>query len=600
MQLKKQSETAGESLTQMDPGKIKTLIDTALGRAKADLVIANADLVNVYSGELLKGYSVAVKGDRIAYVGEDARHTVGPDTVVIEVAGKVLIPGLIDTHTHLLAHYTVDEFLRYAMKGGTTTIVSETIELVSPLGYNGVWEFLKATENQPVKVFATITPIPNISPAAGLGTLSPHKLQRLLKHERVLGLGEAAWRYVIQGDESLLRMFAQTVNMGKTLEGHSAGARGNNLAAYVASGVSSCHESITAEEALERLRLGLHTMVREGASRRDLEAVSKIKDEPVDFRRLVLVTDSVEANHLMEHGYMEFLVQKAIDLGFDPIVAIQMATLNAAEHFSLDNLIGGIAPGKYADMVLIPDLRSIKAEMVISNGRIIAEKGQVLVPPRKHIYSRSARRSVRLPRKLEPADFHVLVEGGDTPVTIRLINLVAVTLTREEQITIAPREGLLEADTENDILKVAVIERSSNTGKMFTGFVKGFGLKKGAVAVSAIWNISGITVVGTNDEDMAGVVNRVFDLQGGAVVYADGKILAEVPLPIGGKISDLPIEELCRRFEEIQQKAVELGSSLADIHLSLTALTTNAIPFLRICESGLMDIKSGELVDLFV
>jgi adenine deaminase len=341
-------------------------------------------------------------------------------------------------------------------------------------------------------------------------------------------------------------------------------------------------------------------MIREGASRRDLEAVASIKDEPIDFRRLILVTDSIEPGHLMEQGYMEFLVQKAIDLGFDPIVAIQMATLNAAEHFSLDNLIGGIAPGKCADMVLIPDLRTIKAEMVISNGQIIARDGQVMVPPRKHAYSRSTMRSVRLPGKIKPADFHIPVNGEDKPVTVRVINQVAVTLTNEEQITMIPERGFLEADIERDILKVAVIERGSGRGKMFTGFIKGFGLKKGAIAASAIWGLSGIVVVGAADEDMAGAVNRIFALQGGGVVYEGGDVLAEVPLPVAGKVSELPIEVLSQRFDDIQERAAELGTSLPNIHLSLTALTTAAIPFFRICEEGLMDIKKGELVGLLV
>jgi adenine deaminase len=297
---------------------------------------------------------------------------------------------------------------------------------------------------------------------------------------------------------------------------------------------------------------------------------------------------------------MEFLVQKAIDLGFDPIVAIQMATINAAEHFSLDNIIGGIAPGKYADMVLIPDLRTIKAEMVISNGQVIAQKGELLVPPRKHVYSKSVLRSVQLPRKLKSDDFRIHVEGRDIPVTIRAIHQVTDLVTREEKIAITPRGGLLEADVERDILKVAVIERTSDPGKMFVGFIKGFKIKRGAFASSCTWELSGIVVVGTNDEDMAGAVNRVFELQGGAVVYAGGKVLAELHLPVAGCVSMLPIEELYQKLEEIQQKATELGTPLPDAHFTLTALTTVAIPFFRICEAGLMDIREGKLVDLVV
>ncbi len=581
------------------PGQIKVLIDTALGKLKADMVIVNADLVNVYSGELLKGYSVAIKGDRIAYVGGNAAHTIGPDTKVIDATEKTLIPGLIDAHSNLFCYYPVDEFLKYAMGGGTTAIITETVAISFPLGYQGIRQFLEAIRDQPIKIFATAPPMVTLSPAARASALSPETLQRLLRRDDIVGLGETNWPPVLEGEERILKLFVQTLGLGKTLEGHSPGARGNKLVAYFASGISSCHEPITAEEVLERLRLGVHTMIKEGGIRRDLENIAKIKDEPIDFRRLVLATDGVDPKHLMEHGYMESVVQKAIDLGFDPMVAIQMVTINAAEHFSLDKLIGGIAPGKYADMAIIPDLRTIQAEVVISNGQIIAKKGQVLVSPRKYSYPKSSLRSVRLPRRLEPADFKIPVEG-DTPVTVRIINQFTELVTREEQVAITPTKGRLEGDLGRDILKIAVIERTNQPGQMFVGFVKGFNLKRGSFASSATWDLSGIAVVGTNDEDMAAAVNRVFELQGGAVVCAEGKVLAELPLPIGGVAVDLPMERVLQKCAEVQQKMTELGTSLPDVHLTLTTLTTSFIPFFRICEAGLIDIREGKVVGLIV
>jgi len=587
-----------EKLNQIDSEEIKTLIDTALGKIKADMVVANADLVNVYTGELLRDQSIATKGDKIAYVGENAEHTIGPDTRVIDAAGKTLIPGLINTHTHLLSYHTVYEFLKYAMKGGTTTIVTETTLISYPMGYLGVKEFLEVISNQPIKIFATTPTMAAPGPAFQGSSLSLESYRKLLKDKRILGVGETYWSHVLQDDERILELFSETLNLGKTIEGHSSGARGNKLVAYIASGISSCHEPINVEEVMERLRLGIHTMIREGDTRRDLEAIAKIKDEKIDFRRLVLVTDGLGPKRLMEYGYMEFVVQKAIDLGFDPIIAIQMATINAAEHFSLDNLIGGIAPGKYADMVLIPDLRTIQAEIVISNGQVITQNGEITIPPRKHAYSKSALRSVHLPKKLKPDDFHIHVEKGDTPVTVRAIHQTTDLVTKEKQITITPKGGLLEADVEGDILKVAFINRTNNPGKMFVGFIKGLKMRRGAFASSAVWSSSGIIVVGTNDEDIAGAVNRVLALQGGAVVYADGKVLAELPLPIAGISSDLPIETLYQKYMEIQQSMVELGTWLSEAHLTLTALTTGSIPFLRICDAGLIDIKKGKLVDL--
>jgi len=582
------------------PEQIKALIDTALGEVKADMVITNADMVNVYSGELLKGYSVAVKGEKIAYVGENAGHTIGPETRVIDASGKTLIPGLIDAHNHIFFLFTVDEFLKYVMPGGTTAIITETSAGAFPLGTRGIKQLLEAISDQPIKIFGTVPGMATMSPAARQNALSPKDLRRLLKQKSAIGLGEIYWPYILGGDERSLELYAETLNSGKTIEGHSTGTRGNKLAAYVASGIASCHEPITAEEVLERVRLGIHTIIRQNKMRRDLENSAAIKDKKIDFRRIGLCIDGISLVDLMENGYMESRVQNAIDLGFDPIVAIQMATLNIAERFAMDNLIGGIAPGKCADMVIIPDIRTIQAEMVISNGQVIAEKGKILVPPRKHNYPKSTMKSIHLPRKLKPADFHIPVAGRDTPVTVRIINLIDEMLTREEQITITPKNGLLEADAERDILKVAVIERAYDPGKMFTGFVKGLKLKKGALASSALWELAGIVVVGTNDEDMAGAVNRVRALQGGAVLYAEGKVLAELPLPIGGFLSELSVEEVYQKGEEIQQKATALGTQLPYFQGSVVHLTTGAVPFIRICEAGYVDIRGEKIVGLIV
>ncbi|MFC1923759.1 adenine deaminase C-terminal domain-containing protein [Chloroflexota bacterium] len=598
--MKKGFTAMQEKLDQTNSEKIRTLINTALGKAKADLVISNANLVNVYSGELLSGQSVAIKGDRIAFIGEQSEHTIGPDTDVIDASGKVLIPGFIDAHTHPFQLCPVDGFLKYAIRGGTTAIISETTHLALTLGYRGLQQFLKATNNQPIKIFTTVAPTVSLSPTSQLNILRPEQLRRLFKQKSIVGLGENNWPSILKNDGGIISLHAETLNAGKQLEGHSAGASGINLVAYVASGISSCHESTTIEDVLERLKLGLHVMIREGDVRRDLEAIASIKDEPIDFRRLVLCTDGVKPTHLIQHGYMEFVIQKAIDLGFNPIVAIQMATINAAEHFSLDNLIGGIAPGKCADMVIIPNLRNIEAEMVISNGQIIAQRGQLLVQPRKHAYHKSILRSIHIPGKMEPADFQISVQETDKSVTVRVINQITEAVTKEEQIAITPKNGLLETDIERDILKVSFIDRTNSPGKMFTGFVKGFGMRRGAIACSVSMILSGITVVGTKDEDIAGAVNRVIDLQGGVVVYNEGEVLAELPLPVAGYISELPIEIVSERFEAIQKSSADLGTSLPRIYSTVAALGTTVIPFLRICESGLMDIKKGELVGLLV
>jgi len=581
-------------ITAPDAAEIRSLVNVALGNEKADLVVVNGDLVNVYTRELLRGWSVAIKGERISYVGNDASHTIGPQTRVIDASGKTLIPGLIDGHTHLISFYSLGEFLQYAMRGGTTTIVTETTEIAFPLGYQGVTEFLESAKDQPIKIFATAPPMNTISPATEARAMNSETLRKLLEREEILGLGETYWASVIRGNDRIIGLIAETMAAGKKIEGHSAGARGNKLVSYVATGVSSCHEATTVEEVIDRLRLGIHVMIREGDIRRELPVISAIKDESIDFRRLILTTDGIGPRRVMTDGYMEFVLQRAIDFGFDPIVAIQMATLNVAEHFSIDDSVGGIAPGKCADIVIIPDPKTIEAEYVISNGRIIAQNGEVLIPPRKAMPSKRSFSSVEIPRRLKPADFTICVEAGSNPVKVRVMDLITDLVAREAQLDVAASDGEIKIDTDKDLLKMAVITINHQGEKIFTGLVRGFGICRGALATSAPWDTCALAVVGADEHDMAEAANRILAMKGGVVVWADARVKAELPLPFGGIMSDEPMETLARGVDAIQQEMADLGCGLRDAHLTLTVFTSQAIPFLRISEEGLVDVRKGE------
>ena len=576
----------------------KELMNVALGREKADLVIVNGTLLNVYTGELLDRKSISIKGEWIACVGDNPKDMIGPETVVIDVNGKTIIPGLIDGHTHLAWLYNVSEFLTYAMKGGTTTIITETLETFPVGGYEGLVDFLDSLDDQPIKIFATVPAMVSVSQTAR--GISEETLSKLLARNDVIGLGESYWQAVLQEPDRMLPMFKETLLSGKSLEGHSAGARGKKLIAYIASGISSCHEPINAEEVLERLRLGLHVMIREGSVRRDLEAISTIRDAGVNLRRLTLATDAVEPRDLMQKGYMEFVVQKAIDCGFDPITAVQMATLNVAEHFSLDGLIGGIAPGRYADLVIIPDPGTIEAQYVVSKGQIIAREGNLLISPRRHVFSEESLNSVHLPRVLEPSDFSIRIKGDSKQVRVRIIHQVTDLVTAELKMDIPVVEGEIIPVVDQDILKVAAIDRTHRPGKIFVGLVKGFRMKAGAIASSEAWDTSDIIVVGASDADMAVAVNRVYALQGGAVVCVNGEIVAELPLPVLGIISDMPMERLAQRIEKIKVAASDLGVLFPDPLLTLSTLTTAAIPHLRICEEGLVNLRDDKTLGLFV
>ena len=574
------------------------LMQVALGRGKADLVVSGGQLLNVYTGELLEDVSVSIKGRWIAYVGKDADHTIGPQTATIDARGKVLIPGLIDGHTHLAWLTGVDEFIKHSLPRGTTSVVTEAMEPFPVAGLEGVFDFLDSCKDQPVKIFATAPFMASISRTAR--GVAMEELKELLDRRDILGIGESYWQSVLQEPEISLPLLREALQRGKTLEGHSAGAKGKKLAAYLAAGISSCHEPILPEEVLERLRLGIHVMVREGSIRRDLESISAIKDNGIDLRRLVLVTDGVEPGDLLKGRGMDYVLQKAIDSGFQPVAAVQMATLNVAEHFAIDHMVGGIAPGRSADLLVIPDQRTIEAEFVISSGTVVAENGRLLATPRRHTFRPASLNTIHLPEPLTSADFTIRAPKGNQQVVVRIIELITDLVTAELQQEVVPAAGEIRCDPENDIIKVAAVDRRHQPGRKATGLIKGFGLTDGAFACSAGWDSSDIIVVGASEADMASAVNRIRDLQGGAVVAKDGDVLAEIALPIFGLMSDEPAETIVAQLHNLKQVLNSLGVTFPDPLLTLITLTGAAIPYLRICEEGLVNLRDGQTVSVFV
>ena len=567
------------------------------GREKADLAVVGASVLNVYTGELLHNHTIALKGELIAYTGNAPDDIIGPDTVVINAEGKTVIPGFIEGHTHLAdCKYSPYEFLRRAMTGGTTTIITETMEPFPIAGYDGVADFLDALTDQPIKIFGTAPAMVSIS--RNIKIPGKDILKKLLSRADVLGLGEAYWQGVMQRQDEFLPGFMEALNAGKRVEGHSAGARGRKLMAYTATGVTSCHEPVNPEEVLERLRLGLYVMIREGSTRRDLAAISEIKGAGLDSRRMILVTDGVNPADLAEKGYMENVVQKAVDLGINPVDAVRMATLNAAEYFGLDRMTGGIAPGRHGDMLIIPSIREIRPEYVISRGKIIARNGDLLVSPKPHAFSDASLHSISMPREINPSDFIIRADPEKGQVRVRVIDLVTGLVTREHVTSVPVVGGEIKADVEKDLLKVAAIDRANAAGRLFTGLIRGFHITKGAIATSSAWDSSDVVVIGTNEGDMACAVNRVCNLQGGAVVCADSRVLYEIPLPIFGLMSDMPLDTLARKFKEMAALVKGLGFPFEDPLLTLATLTGAAIPFIRMCEEGLVNIKDGRKLDL--
>lgn len=576
----------------------KELMDVAVGIQKADLIISNCRVLNVYTGEVIDDHSICIKDKWIACVSRDMKSRIGPETEVIDAKGMTVIPGLIEGHTHLGNCFCAEEFLKYAMTGGTTCIVTETLEAYPVAGLKGVIDFIESYQNQPIKVFNTAPVM--ISTSREANGIPEDELEILLNRDDVVGLGEVYWQSVLQDPENILPVINKALALGKTVEGHSAGAREGKLAAYAGLGVSSCHEAIHMDQALERLRMGLYVMAREGGVRKDLEAISKIKDAGVDLRRMILVTDSVSPEFLIQKGGLEYVVQKAINLGFRPVDAIRMATLNVAEHFGLDHIIGGIAPGRFADLCIISDIRNITPAWVISNGKVVARDGKCKIFPRNHKYSEESLNSVNLKKIVTKDDFKISAPAGMKQADVRIIEKITMLVTKEKRVPMEIVDGQIKGDIQNDIIKIAAIDRVNSSNKCFTGLISGVGMKQGALATSASWDTRDITVMGADEADMALSVNRIGELKGGAVVCANGKVLAELPMPIMGIMSDLSVEEIAVRTEQVNQAAKELGIIFEDPILSLITMTSAAIPYLRICEEGLVDLKDGKTWGVFV
>lgn len=577
---------------------MRKLVDTALGKQAADLVIQNGTLMDVYTGRMLPNRSVAVTGEWIAYVGPDAKHTIGPETRVIDAGPYVICPGFIDAHTHLINYFNIPEFLSYAIPSGVTTLIGELESYGFILGTEGVRIFLEQIEDPPIKIYALVPPMISLSPAVRPLMVRAEQLAGLFEDPRVIGLGESFWQgAILTRDDRVLDLIRETRRHGRSVQGHAAGAFDQKLAAYAATGVESCHEAISTRDVLNRLEMGLYAMIREGDIRRDLEIILPLKGE-IDFRRLILVTDGTNPGLLMQNGYLKDVVQKAIDLGIDPMDAIRMVSLNPAEHTGLDTLTGGIAPGRHADLLFLPDLWTIDPQWVISRGQVVVENGKTVVSMPQARYPERLMNTVRA-AAISPSDLAVSESLAGSEGMVRTLDIQPGGLVaREGKARPKVLSGGLTADPDNDLLKIMFMERISGRADRFIGFIRGWGQKRGAVATTLCWDAGGIVGIGENDQDLASAVNRVIEMQGGSVVFVDGDLKAEIPLRAGGYVSELAMPELADRLDGFQRTMTSLGSPLDFAHLSLSVLTTPAIPFIRMTEKGYHRFRENDTVGI--
>ncbi|MGB9887635.1 MAG: adenine deaminase C-terminal domain-containing protein [Moorellales bacterium] len=573
----------------------------ALGKQPPDLLVRNVTVLNVHAGLLLPNRCVAVAGPVVANVSREDIPC-GPGTVVLEGQGRFLVPAFIDAHAHLdEGVVTVPEFLRYALPGGTTAFVSDSAEVANAMGYQGVTWFLESISDQPAHVWALISPMvpghPELLPGH---RLSREQVAELLARPEVVGLGESYWTRVVSDEGELTDLFCLAQAAGKVAEGHGAGAKAGALAVLACSGVSSCHEAISAEEVYERLAAGIFTILREGSVRKDLAALGPLAGEKLDFRHLGLGTDGVNPVDLLRHGAMEYAVQRAIDLGLDPIRAIQMATINNATHFHLEGILGSITPGRYADFLLLDDLYRVRRPaVVVSGGRIVAREGRLAVSPRPHPYPEAARRVLDFARRFSAEELVPRLPVGCGSAEVRVIHQRNDVVTEERHLKRPVAGGLMVLEPG---INLAMSVSTLDPRYCSVGVVTGWNLRAGACASSATWDAPQIAGIGASAEELALAVNRVGELGGGVVVCKGKKILAELPLPVGGIITELPVEETAERMQALAQHLRSLGYPYDNPLLALRVLGYVGVPRLRITARGLVRVGSngGELVSLLV
>jgi adenine deaminase len=574
-----------------------------MGRRPADLVVRAGRWVCVQSGEILPGTDIAIAGERIAYVGEDASHTIGDHTILVEADGRHLVPGLLDGHMHVESSMlTITEFVRAVLPHGTTGIFIDPHEIANVFGLEGVRMMVEEAALQPIHVWVQM---PSCVPSApGLETagaaLGPAEVAEALRWPGVIGLGEMMnFPGVILGADSLHAEMAETRAAGKVIGGHYASFDlGLPFHGYLAGGAQDDHEGTRLEDAVARLRQGMKVMMRLGSAWHDVaEQLRAITELGLDSRHFLLVTDDSHAATLLEEGHMDRVVRHAIQNGADPMVAIQMATLNTAEHFGVATDVGQIAPGRYADLLLVTDLKTFAVDTTIAKGRVAADAGGLRIGSPEFEYPAKVRASVHLASELRPEDFGLPV-GPNGRVRANVIGVIENQApTRHLRLDLRPVAGQLTTDLSQDLAKVALIERHRGSGKIQVGLVQGFGFRVPCAVASTVAHDSHqLLVVGTDEASMAVAANELARVGGGQVVVREGTPIALVELPIAGLMSDEPAERVAAKTKQLLQAFRDCGCTLNNPNMQLSLLALVVIPELRISDKGLIDVNRFEVV----
>ncbi len=589
----------------MSVTQVRTLINVAMGREAADVVIRKGIWACVQSGEFIPETDLAIKDGRIAYVGPEASHTIGPATQVIEAKGHYLTPGLLDAHMHVESGMlTVTEFVRAVSPHGTTGMFVDPHEIANVFGLKGVKLMVDEAEKQPIHVWVQM---PSCVPSApGLETpgasIGPEEVAEAMTWPGIIGLGEMMnFPGVYNADEKMLAEMEATRQAGKVIGGHYASPDlGLPFHGYVAGGPEDDHEGTRLEDAVARVRQGMKAMLRYGSAWHDVAAqIKAVTQLGLDPRHFILCTDDSHAETLVEDGHMDRVLRHAISEGLPPMIALQMATLNTAEHFGVAREVGQIAPGRWADILIVPDLNDFRPRLVIARGRIIAEEGKWLVEPPTMTYPEWVTHSVNLKRPLTAADFVLQAPpGSNGRVRANVIGVIENQApTRHLRFEISPDHGMVHADLGRDLAKVALVERHRGLGEVTVGLVTGFGFtERCAIASTVAHDSHHIIVVGTDDAMMAQAVNRLAEIGGGQVVIKDGEVIGQVELPIAGLMSTERAEGVARKAASVLEGFRACGCRLNNPNMQLSLLALVVIPELRISDKGLVDVTRFDFI----
>lgn len=559
------------------------------------LLLKNAQIVNVFTDRLEEA-NILIDGEKIIGVGqykdEDA------DTVR-DLSGKIICPGFIDGHIHIESTMlTPPELARVCLPCGTTAIVADPHEIANVCGLSGIVYMLDSSEDLPLSVYIMLPSCVPSTPFDETGAvLEAEDLHVLYSHPRVLGLGEMMnYPGVLADDTKVMQKISEAQTLGKLVNGHAPLLSGRGLDKYISAGISDDHECSTAEEAMERIAKGQHVMIRQGTAAQNLDALLPLFDEPWS-RRCMMVTDDRHPADLMKEGHIDNIIRSAVKAGKSPLTAIRMATLQAAEYFGIRNM-GAVAPGYIADILVLDNLETVKVRDVYCRGQLAVSNGKVIDLKKAEIRSdirKTVRNSFYLD-ELSASDFHIKPEGR----RCRVIKIRPSQLLTDEWITEIDFSRENGIDVERDILKLAVIERHLNTGHKGLGFISGAGLKKGAIASSVAHDAHNLIVIGTNDRDMAIAANRIRSLGGGNAVVADGELIAEMPLPEAGLMSDLSAAETAAQNEAVRLAVHALGASdEIEPFMNMAFLSLPVIPYIKMTTLGLVDVDGQKLVPLF-